>query len=231
MATQHFETLNGKGIGRLLAAGGIYNGNVEGFRQTAEQLGGDATAGYEQVLNETTKGIAIAAVSVAAGLGLGRHSVVEEVEQLSKLSKLEKPTVTAEMEVNGKRFVDTNQTARSSKWADANNPTLIAERIASKQEKSIAKGKSTAFPNGNMETAHAEVGIIQQAHNAGVAKGANLNITVVGKDVCDYCKGDVPAMGNAAEINSITIYAIDEYGVMKSYNWQSGMKTLERVFK
>src|SRR5699024_12141641 len=29
-----FKTLNSKAVGRLLAAGGIYNGNIEGFRET-----------------------------------------------------------------------------------------------------------------------------------------------------------------------------------------------------
>lgn len=47
-----FKTLNSKAIGRLLAAGGVYNGNIEGFRDTAEKLGGDAIKGYDQILNE-----------------------------------------------------------------------------------------------------------------------------------------------------------------------------------
>ena len=34
-----YKTINSKSAGRLLAAGGVYNGNVEGFRKTAEQLG------------------------------------------------------------------------------------------------------------------------------------------------------------------------------------------------
>lgn len=61
---QGTTTLNSKAVGRLLAAGGIYNGNVEGFRKTAEQLGGDATKGYDQVLNEKTSGIMVAAASL-----------------------------------------------------------------------------------------------------------------------------------------------------------------------
>ncbi len=47
-----FKTLNSKAIGRLLVAGGVYNGNIEGFRDTAEKLGGDAIKGYDQILNE-----------------------------------------------------------------------------------------------------------------------------------------------------------------------------------
>lgn len=60
------RTLNSKNVGRLLAAGGVYNGNVEGFRKTAEQLGGEALSGYDSVLNETTSGMMIAAASVLA---------------------------------------------------------------------------------------------------------------------------------------------------------------------
>lgn len=83
------KTLNSKGVGRLLAAGGVYNGNVEGFRKTAEQLGGDAPAGYDQMLNETTKGAVIAVASVAAGIGIGRLNAAGEVGQLSNIEKLE----------------------------------------------------------------------------------------------------------------------------------------------
>lgn len=46
------KTLNREAVGRLLAAGGVYNGNIEGFRDTAEKLGGDAIKGYDQILNE-----------------------------------------------------------------------------------------------------------------------------------------------------------------------------------
>lgn len=64
------KTLNSKGVGRLLAAGGIYNGNIEGFRETAQKLGGDAPAGYEQIMDN--KGLLILGASIAAGLTMGR---------------------------------------------------------------------------------------------------------------------------------------------------------------
>lgn len=64
------KTLNSKAVGRLLAAGGIDNGNIEGFRDTAEKLGGDAPAGYDQVMDN--KGLLIAGASIAAGLTMGR---------------------------------------------------------------------------------------------------------------------------------------------------------------
>ena len=76
---QAAKTINSKAVGRLLAAGGIYNGNVEGFRQTAQQLGGDAPAGYAQVMDN--KGLLITAASVAAGLTMGRMRF-PELEEL-----------------------------------------------------------------------------------------------------------------------------------------------------
>ncbi|MBC6503549.1 type VI secretion system tube protein Hcp [Citrobacter freundii] len=73
------KTLNSKGIGRLLAAGGIYNGNIEGFREIAEKLGGDAPAGYEQVMNEKTAGAALAAGSIL----LARRSNSEIYQEIN----------------------------------------------------------------------------------------------------------------------------------------------------
>lgn len=69
-AEKPLQTINSKAAGRLLAAGGIYNGNIEGFRKTAEQLGGDAPAGYDQVIDN--KGLLITGASVVAGLTMGR---------------------------------------------------------------------------------------------------------------------------------------------------------------
>lgn len=80
------KTINSKAAGRLLAAGGIYNGNIEGFNQTAQQLGGDAPAGYDQVMDN--KGLLITAASVAAGLAMGRINVAGELEELSTFSKI-----------------------------------------------------------------------------------------------------------------------------------------------
>jgi hypothetical protein len=72
---QSAKTINSKAAGRLLAAGGIYNGNPEGFRKTAEQLGGEAPSGYDQVMDN--KGLLIAGASVAAGLTMGKMGVPE----------------------------------------------------------------------------------------------------------------------------------------------------------
>lgn len=87
---QAVKTINSKAAGRLLAAGGIYNGNIDGFHQTAQQLGGDAPEGYKQVMDN--KGLIIAGASVAAGLGLGRIGAVSELNNLHVLGKIEGDT-------------------------------------------------------------------------------------------------------------------------------------------
>lgn len=88
------QTLNSAGIGRLLAAGGIYNGNIEGFRDTAEKLGGDAPIGFNQIINDQTKGLLIAGASITAGLGIGKlstASALAEISNYSKIPSLESP--------------------------------------------------------------------------------------------------------------------------------------------
>lgn len=83
---QAAKTINSKAVGRLLAAGGVYNGNIEGFHNTAQQIGGDAPAGYDQIMNDQTKGSIIAAASVATAFGLGRFGSASEISELSKVS-------------------------------------------------------------------------------------------------------------------------------------------------
>lgn len=83
---QATKTINNKAAGRLLAAGGIYNGNIEGFHKTAQQLGGDAPAGYDRVMDN--KGLIIVGASVAAGLTMGKINITGELEKLSSLSKI-----------------------------------------------------------------------------------------------------------------------------------------------
>lgn len=101
-----YKTINSKSAGRLLAAGGVYNGNVEGFRKTAEQLGGDAVKGYDQVLNEQTAGTAIAAASILLAKRLNPQLYDEMTSYLGKLrgeSRL----------VNGITITDINYTKRN----------------------------------------------------------------------------------------------------------------------
>ncbi|CNI77131.1 putative adhesin/hemolysin precursor [Yersinia intermedia] len=145
-----------------------------------------------------------------------------------------KPTVTAELEINGQKFKDTNQTARPVDQANKNEATLIADRVASKEQNLIDKGKTgnLPLPNSNMANAHAEIGVIQQAYNAGKTQDANLTINVVGKDVCSYCKGDIAAAAQASGAKSVTVNAIDnKTGLPKSYIWEPGMKSIKEIKK
>lgn len=87
-SAQAAKTINSKAAGRLLAAGGIYNGNIEGFHETAQQLGGDAPAGYDQVMDN--RGLIIAGASIAAGLGMGRFGAASEISELKSLHVLGK---------------------------------------------------------------------------------------------------------------------------------------------
>lgn len=138
-------------------------------------------------------------------------------------SALPIPTVTAEGEVGGKTFTDTNQTARPPELADPDKPTLISDRVAAKTAK---YGKD--FPNGNMADAHAEIGVIQQASEAGETAGQDMSMTVEGKDVCGYCKGDIAAAAQQAGLKSLTIQATDDItGAPKTYTWVSGMKSIQ----
>ena len=83
------------------------------------------------------------------------------------------------------------------------------------------------YPNGNMADAHAEIGAIQQAHDAGVAKGADMVLEVSGRKVSAYCMSDIPAMAEKAGLNSLEITAIDQYGVSHSYIWRPGTKLVK----
>jgi len=131
-----------------------------------------------------------------------------------------KPKVTAKGSVGGVDFEDVNQTAKVDV---VDKPTLIAERIA---EKEAAKGK--ALPNGTVANAHAEIGVIQRAFDAGKTKGQDMTMNVTGLDVCGYCKGDIAAAAQAAELKSLTVFAIDNVtGEPKTYYWRPGMKSIK----
>lgn len=88
-----------------------------------------------------------------------------------------------------------------------------------------AQGKP--LPNGTVADSHAEIGVIQQAY-AGKTQGAEMSMTVSGKDVCGYCKGDIAAAANAAGLKSLTVQAVDNAtGLPKTYYWLPGMKSIK----
>ena len=136
-----------------------------------------------------------------------------------------KPVVTAEGKIGDFVFRDVNQTARPIAQADANQSTLISDRVAGKAE---STGKN--LPNGNMADAHAEIGVIQQAYNAGKTQGKDMSMVVKGKDVCGYCQGDIAAAAQQARLKSLTVQAIDDLsGMPKTYGNPPSKKTKLKV--
>ncbi|EEP5105013.1 filamentous hemagglutinin N-terminal domain-containing protein [Salmonella enterica] len=169
-------------------------------RQTAESY------------TETKQGLEIIAASVTPILGSAA------AKQLSKIVDANLKVV-AKGNVDGTKFTDTNQGARPSNLADVNKPTLIDGRIQAKIDK-----QNKPLPNGNMATAHAEVGVIQQAFEKGMTQGREMTMSVSKEPVCGYCRGDIAAMADKAGLKYLTIY---EEATGSVLYWQPGMKSLK----
>jgi len=132
------------------------------------------------------------------------------------------PKVTAELTdpQTGIIFTDTNQGSRPDFFlGDTSRPTLINGRIVAKIE---SKGRT--FPNGNMATAHAEVGVIQQAFEQGITKGRDMTLTVSLEPVRGFCKGDIAAMADKAGLKSLTVVEEKTHTILY---WQPGMKSIK----
>ncbi|CAI2408483.1 tRNA-specific A34 adenosine deaminase [Serratia plymuthica] len=175
----------------------------------------------------TTKGVDYATAKDYTELKQGADIIVASVtpvlgaaaaKQLGKIVDANLKVV-AKGNVDGNKFTDTNQGVRPPSLADINKPTLIDGRIQAKIEK---LGKD--MPNGNMATAHAEVGVIQQAYEKGMTLGREMTMTVSKEPVCGFCRGDVAAMAEKSGLKSLTIY---EEQTGKVLYWQPGMKSLK----
>ncbi|MZI91499.1 hypothetical protein F6X50_20985, partial [Dickeya dianthicola] len=162
---------------------------------------------------ELKKGAEIVLASITPILGEAA------AKQLSKIVDANLKVV-AKGNVDGEKFSDTNQGVRPSALADFNKPTLINDVIQAKIDKRPDKN----YPNGNMGTAHAEVGVIQQAYEKGMTKGREMAMSVAGKEVCNYCLTDVRVMAEKAGLKSLTIYEESTHNVLF---WQQGMKKIE----
>jgi len=161
---------------------------------------------------ETKQGMDIIVASVTPVLGSAA------AKQLSKIVDANLKVV-AKGYVDGVKFSDTNQGARPSYLADVNKPTLINGRIQVKIDK-----QNKPLPNGNMATAHAEVGVIQQAFEKGMSQGREMTMSVSKEPVCGYCRGDIAAMADKAGLKSLTIY---EEATGTVLYWQPGMKSIK----
>ncbi|HHH0641839.1 TPA: VENN motif pre-toxin domain-containing protein, partial [Yersinia enterocolitica] len=175
------------------------------------QLGVDKTTAEAYV--ETYEGMKILSASLTPVIG------VPAAKQLSKIVDANLKVV-AKGNVDGNKFSDTNQGVRPSQLADFNKPTLINDVVQAKIDKRPDKN----YPNGNMGTAHAEVGVIQQAFDKGMTQGREMAMSVAGKEVCNYCLSDVRAMAEKAGLKSLTVY---EEATGNVLFWQQGMNKIE----
>lgn len=128
--------------------------------------------------------------------------------------------VIAKGRIEGRVYIDTNQAARAQQAANSAEKTLVpTERIFD-----VNRFSMHGNVNGNMATAHAEIGVIQQASNAGITKGADMTLSIQGKAVCQFCRGDIPAAAQNAGLKSLTI--INETTGVTWY-WNPGMRNLK----
>lgn len=171
-------------------------------RQTAESY------------TETKQGLEIIAASVTPILGSAA------AKQLSKIVDANLKVI-ARGNVDGAKYSDTNQGVRPSQLADFNKPTLINDVVQAKIDKRPDKN----YPNGNMGTAHAEVGVIQQAFEKGMTNDRNMLMSVSGEKVCSYCSSDLVKMAQKSGLKSLTIYEEKSGDVLY---WELGMNKFTR---
>ncbi|WP_259375189.1 hemagglutinin repeat-containing protein [Roseateles chitosanitabidus] len=126
--------------------------------------------------------------------------------------------VVAEGRIRGRVYIDTNQKARSPENADATEATGVPRNTVD------ARAERFGLVNADMATAHAEIGVIQQAVKSGVAKGADMELTVSGRDICGFCRGDIPAAAEAAGLKSLTIL---EQTTGVTWYWKPGMRNIK----
>lgn len=195
----------GKGIGQVIE-GNYTEGGINIGLGSLAVFGGIAG---NKVVEKPTGGIVSPETTI----------VQESSKVLDKKTHTSIPKVEAELidKETGKIFKDTNQGNRPDYFlGDKSRPTLINDRIEAKVEKNPSK----YLPNGNMASAHAEVGTIQQAFEDGITVGRDMNMTVTKEPVCGYCRGDIAAMADKAGLKSLTVY---EESAGKTLYWNPGM--------
>ncbi len=215
--TQAYEDAGWQGSVTAGVEGGRFAAELVGVL-TAVKGGAQITAKLPTAAKNLVNAIAESPVSGSMSSQLG---AVGDLGRLGGGAKGTAPTVTAEGRIGNSVFTDVNQTARPAAQANPNQPTLIADRV---DAKIAANGKP--HPNGNMADAHAEIGVIQQAYNAGKTTGADMALKVEGKAVCSYCRGDIAAAAEKAGLNSLQI---NEVTTGITLYWKPGMRSLREL--
>ncbi len=103
---------------------------------------------------------------------------------------------------HGEFFV-ANKGGLAAHPADPNKPILISDVVA---QYKVRAGRPV--PKGKMATAHAEIGVIQQAYDAGITTGSTMRIRVTGKDICSYCRSDIRHAADQAGLARLEVYEV-----------------------
>ncbi len=172
------------------------------------QLGVDKATAEAYI--ETYDGMKAVAASLTPVLGSAA------AKQLGKIVDANLKVV-AKGNVDGNKFSDTNQGIRPSQLADFNKPNLINDVVQAKIDKRPDKN----YPNGNMGTAHAEIGVIQQAYEKGMTNGKDMLMSVSGQDVCSFCLTDIKLMAEKSGLKSLTLF---EESTGRTLYWEAGTK-------
>lgn len=114
-------------------------------------------------------------------------------------------------------FIDFNQSSRVN--ANPNSPTLISDLIDT-----MAAKRGKVLPNGNMGTAHAEIGAIQQSFESGLSKGGHGVMNVKGLEICPHCRSVLIPAISAAGYKTFTIY---ENSTGNVFYWEQGLKKFQ----
>jgi filamentous hemagglutinin len=204
----------GVDVGALLAGSslpnGVNNGAVALEKAVANQV--EKAAARELVTSEG-KANAVTGARLADDLAAAQ---AKDPRIGTTLAGANAPvTVTAESNIGGRTLVDTNQTARPVTAADPNKPTLIADLVP------------PGNPNSNMANAHAEIGVIQQAYDAGLTHGQNMTIVVRGEAVCTFCRDSSSLVAAADRAGLTRLEVVDTKSQIK-YVWTKGAAGLVR---
>ncbi|WP_264873615.1 cytidine deaminase-like fold-containing protein, partial [Saccharibacter floricola] len=153
-------------------------------------------------------------------------------ERLPEGTREENLRVFAEGKIGDTILRDVNQTARNPEGFDEDAETALFDIVREKHLKQEKKATNPdkKFPNGTAGSAHAEIGLLQQALDKGLADGAHLDMTVYGEPICPYCRSDISKMADRVGLSSMRVRSFSEkdridYEVF--HYWKPGTKLKE----
>jgi hypothetical protein len=142
---------------------------------------------------------------VAMASGLAKNSV--ENNYLSHSERMEYLDALLSCAESGTNCDVKNELQALSEARD--NALIIAcqvpESALCNEQRALALEAQDSHPNSTMANAHAEIGLIQQAFDAGLTRGQNMSIVVRGEEVCSYCRGNLTTAAERSGLNSLQV--------------------------